>query len=177
MSGEWYGDCQVLIEPLEALPSSAGYPVVRVQQPQQERDIMSEERLYGTKDGDNLYLDLDMAIDYALDCFEDVEGGEDLSLVVEEWSVFTPITHLPSAEYIVSWIAEWSGDGEIGEHWYELFPMKDKKVLEASESLRRAISDAVTYFTADRLVARHTVAFSIDADGSVSGYATVREQV
>lgn len=140
--------------------------------------MSDDTRLYGRPGDEILYHDFDTAVDYAIDHaafdFPDVR-----EVVIEEYTVLAPESHLPGADAIVEWMVEWGAEyGEVAEGWDEDIPQDHPDVIAAAEALRKALAAQITFRMADRVVARHRVTFTLDDLGIPSWtYTTATPKV
>lgn len=114
---------------------------------------MSEQRLYGVPDAEELYFDVQPAIEAGL-CWSDPEDSDPELVQIEEWTVHPPRHHLPSAKWVLEDILERTLDvGELTSDGH-YFDTGDAELLAAAEQLLDAIAAKVTWRQADRMVSR-----------------------
>lgn len=128
------------------------------------------QHLYGIDGWDDLYTDLDDAIEhYGTNSFAD--PGEVREVVFTEWDTVPVAAHLPNAEWVLEQIAEWAGEnGMLDSDGFERFDevCRQVDITKRMAYLLEVIGSRVTYYMADTVVATHTVAIRTAPDDSVT---------
>lgn len=115
-------------------------------------------RLFGLPWAEALYATPGMC--YRHSGMEDMRPGP---VVIEEWSVVDPHSHLPEPEHILSYIAEWVADnGEVDEGFDE--QVQHATSTAAAVAAAEALVDTILVFVNRRMakdiVERHTVTWT-----------------
>jgi hypothetical protein len=93
--------------------------------------------------------------------------------IIEEWAVMPATSHLPSAEQVLEYMAEWVGEqGEVDEygcdHW--AFGVTDPDVVAAAENLRIVFASKISYRMADKMLREHLVTWNEAGDPLLDGH-------
>lgn len=112
---------------------------------------MSEQRLYGRPGAEVMHFDPVTVYESELDDAEHPERAE-----IEEWTVQSPLEHLPSGEMLLEWISEWTAEnGEVSAD-FDIVP-RTPEVKAAVEFLLSAIANKITWRQAEKHVASHWI--------------------
>lgn len=115
------------------------------------------EKLYGREGDEHLHFEIEDAIEQAWDQGDDPDEGK--PIIICEWTTHPASHHLPTAEVLLDWVAEWTSEnGEVDEYgsdaWVNASTLPDVK--EAAEKLLEVFGSKVTYKMADKQVATWT---------------------
>lgn len=114
---------------------------------------MSDQFLYGLPGAEVMYFDPATVYESEVEpWYADSDVRPDRK-VIEEWSVHDPTYHLPDADSIVEWMAEWAADGgEMDENGHsEVYEArKHPDVIAAAEALRQTMGAQVKYRMSNR---------------------------
>jgi hypothetical protein len=125
------------------------------------------ERLFGLPGAERMYFDIESVEPDEPDFYEDR-----VPWIIEEWSVLPAVTHLPSAEHVLEYMAEWVGEqGEVDEygceHWTDF--VTDPEVVAAAENLRTVFASKISYRMADKMLREHLVTWNEAGDPLLDG--------
>lgn len=128
------------------------------------------QRLFGVPHSETLFGDLAECYESQIEDYADEHDRR--PRVIEEWTVHPPEYHLPSADRIVDWLVEQTGeDGEVDEGFFEHMENMAQRadVLVAAEALRSALAAQITYRMADKRVAEHAITWDEAGEPLVNG--------
>lgn len=110
--------------------------------------------LYGTPGAEHMEFDAESVLEHQTDD----------EIVVEEWTVRHPRTHLPTAGLLLDWLAE--SDYEVTEDWWESATdaTAQEDVRAAAEALLDLFASHITYRMADRHIANLRYRWNGDED-------------
>lgn len=114
---------------------------------------MDDHTLFGRPGAEQLYAEAVEVWECELDGRDDEppEGGWE----IEEWTVMPPRMHLPSAEYVIDKIMEFTAEAETDEGCYDAF---DNAARSAEvEEMLTAWASRVSYRMADKCIATHRI--------------------
>lgn len=125
------------------------------------------ERLYGLPHSEVLHTDIATVWESDIEPYGDPRP----TWTIEEWTVRSAIDEVPSAYTIVDRIDETiCDDGEFSEDPFQDHRLTEHAdVIEAAETLRQLVAAKITWFTADKKIAEHTITFDADGEPQLNG--------
>ena len=105
---------------------------------------------YGLSGAENMYLSVAEVYEHVIDGVY----PEDATVIIEEWSVLDNIEFMPSPEWVLDNLLEYSSDQSMTEGWYEsaekMWTVDDPEIAEMLNRLRQVLAEKVTFCIADR---------------------------
>lgn len=114
------------------------------------------DRLYGVPHAERLFIDPGAVWEFEIEPFFG-DADDSLEWVVEEWTVMPTERAIPTADDIVEWIEEQARDGDFYTEDPFLGGPTNPEVLAAAEALRAEVAKCITWFMADKMVAKHSI--------------------
>lgn len=103
-------------------------------------------RLYGTVGAEELFIDPETAYESQVEPWRDDPLTPGKRVEIEEWDVHPTRYHMPTADALLDWIAEWTVEnGEVGEGFEIDSATGAADVKAAAETLLDLMASKVTY--------------------------------
>lgn len=129
----------------------------------------SGQRLYGLRGAEVMYFDPAGVYESEI---EPWPHTREFPITIEEWSVREPISHVPSAFDILTWIIDTvADDGEYSEVGYDQWETKAQEpdVVAAIEAARTVLASKITFRMADKLLVEHLLTWDDEGEPLYDG--------
>ena len=120
---------------------------------------MIPERVFGLSEAEQLYDSIASVWEAELD--SEVEGAGEA--IIEEWTLLSPLAHLPSRKRLLDWIFDWAcQNGDVLEEWS--FPENNNDIDRAADALLDTIAGEVTYHMVNKRVRTYLITWGEDGE-------------
>ena len=130
--------------------------------------MTSTERLYCMPDHEEMYVEPNELYDNEIAPYLD-EHPQD-RLIIQEYSVHPANYHLPSADAVLEWIAEWTADnGEVDDSEPWDTATRNPEVVSACDAMLDALASKVHYRMANDHLCDRVVTWNEEGEPLLDG--------